>query len=271
MKKKNWLLTIAFAFVALAIVSTTVLGSTYAKYVSTVSGSASAQAAGFLVTGSTTSAAETVLLAPGEEFNVTAGITSYFSQVETQLSLTNAVTASTGAFSAANWDALVTYYRTYIATGDNAAYTVAENLPLTSLIKVPAATTAASIAASIYEAGYSETASENVWAGTYTTASNVLPAMKAGVNTALNLANINLTISWESLTLTQNEETVTNDLFDTFVGNVIAKIALANGASDLTSWAPDGTHAFSTLTFTSAHETSTVTTSITITAQQVTD
>ena len=87
MKKRNWLLTIAFAVLSLTVISTCVIGSTYAKFVSNVGASAGAKAAGFNVSGGEASTvtidANTVTIGPGE--SATSAITfTYFSQVNTE-------------------------------------------------------------------------------------------------------------------------------------------------------------------------------------------
>lgn len=84
MKKKNWLLTIAFAVMSLAIVSTCVIGSTYARFTSNINAGGNAQAAGFKVVNETVTAATVTLLAPGQTASVNSGI-SYFSQVKTEV------------------------------------------------------------------------------------------------------------------------------------------------------------------------------------------
>ena len=111
MKKRNWLMTIAFAVLSLTIVSTMVIGTTYAKFTSTISNAGTVNAAGFLITGTTVGQDNDVMIAPSESKNVTMTI-AYFSQVDTDI--TSAATmdnsANTGAFSTANWSSIKTFF-----------------------------------------------------------------------------------------------------------------------------------------------------------------
>lgn len=111
MKKRNWLMTIAFAVLSLTIISTCVIGSTYAKFTSKVSANAGVKAAGFMVgsTGTDTATIEaaTAVTAPGEA--KMAPITfNYYSQVTTEFTVDGAGTGytltGTGVF--ADYDAL---------------------------------------------------------------------------------------------------------------------------------------------------------------------
>lgn len=111
MKKRNWLMTIAFAVLSLTIISTCVIGSTYAKFTSKVSANAGVKAAGFMVgsTGEATATidANTEVTAPGEA--KMAPITfNYYSQVKTEFTVdgegTGYTLTGTGVF--ANYDTL---------------------------------------------------------------------------------------------------------------------------------------------------------------------
>lgn len=90
MKKRNWLMTIAFAVLSLTIISTCVIGSTYAKFTSNVSANAGVKAAGFMVgsTGTDTATidASTAVTAPGESKMASIGF-NYYSQVTTEFTV----------------------------------------------------------------------------------------------------------------------------------------------------------------------------------------
>ncbi len=122
MKKRNWLMTIAFAVLSLTIISTCVIGSTYAKFVSKVGGNGSVNAAGFYLTdgGTLNLASTTTFVGPG---NGTAakndGEVKFFSQVDTKITVgqTDSASAGTGVFAYdsshpenSNWGKLVAYY-----------------------------------------------------------------------------------------------------------------------------------------------------------------
>lgn len=126
MKKRNWLMTIAFAVLSLTIISTCVIGSTYAKFVSKVGGNGSVNAAGFYLTdgGTLNLASTTAFVGPG---NGTAkkenGAVKFFSQEETKITVgqTDSASAGTGVFAYdssdrvnSNWGKLVAYYNEHI-------------------------------------------------------------------------------------------------------------------------------------------------------------
>lgn len=171
MKKRNWLMTIAFAVLSLTIISTCVIGSTYAKFVSKVGGSGSVNAAGFYLTdgGTLNLASTTTFVGPG---NGTAekenGAVKFFSQVETKITVgqTDSASAGTGVFAYdsahpenSNWGKLVAYYNLNInniakafgywdakankisGEGDFTGGAVKEGLLPTDLIKVAGANT----------------------------------------------------------------------------------------------------------------------------------
>lgn len=104
MKKRNWLMTIAFAVLSLTIISTCVIGSTYAKFTSKVSANAGVKAAGFMVgsTGTDTATIEaaTAVTAPGESKMASIGF-NYYSQVITEFTVdggTGYTLTGTGVF-----------------------------------------------------------------------------------------------------------------------------------------------------------------------------
>lgn len=117
MKKRNWLMTIAFAVLSLTIISTCVIGSTYAKFVSKVNGSGKAQAAGFLLTATEKQAgegqgtAQVQIVAPNDVID-SAIVVNYFSQVDTDITATGETNTAnnTGVFTDENWSAIVNYY-----------------------------------------------------------------------------------------------------------------------------------------------------------------
>ena len=270
MKKKNWLLTIAFAVLSLTIISTCVIGSTYAKFTTTVGGNSTAQAAGFLVTGATANSTADVLLAPGVEVTVPAGITSYFSQVATEITLTNSITSAnnTGVFTDANWALLIAYFNAHVAS--DADHQVGAALTVGQLIAMGGTTgTSAGLAAAIYAAGddHENSNTNTVWASTYTSG-EVLPAMKATATAALTLSAINVTLTWVSPKVGNTE--TDNDQFDTFVGNCIAKLAMADAAGSVVVATDGATPTPNTLTLTAAaaHQTSTVAANVSVMAEQ---
>ena len=217
MKKRNWLMTIAFAVLSLTIISTCVIGSTYAKFVSKVNGSGKAQAAGFLIVAgeaASTSAEENVLMAPG----VTAGYKmtiNYFSQVVTNIKTVEGAdngATGTGVFTAENWAKLVAFYNANIAaikaaTGAEGA-AVAGDLAYTSLIKVVNGT-----GETIDKAFVSAVVEKNAALAVAGNATQ-LKAMAADATDAIAV-ELTVTAKWES-------DAQGGDLFDTFIGNCIA-------------------------------------------------
>lgn len=201
MKKKNWLLTIAFAVLALTIVSTTVLGGTYAKFVSRVSGGAEAQAAGFKVTaggtGSIVASAE--MIAPEVEISSSSTIT-YFSQVDTLIAVDTDNFGITFEGALANWGTIVSDYNTLHA---NDGYAVPAGLLATDVFKVTAdnansleegfltALRAAATTANVALTTKTWTVGEGNEAVTY----YAVKAMDANATTALTVT-LNMGIEW---------------------------------------------------------------------------
>ncbi len=217
MKKRNWLMTIAFAVLSLTIISTCVIGSTYAKFVSKVNGSGKAQAAGFLIVAgeaASTSAEENVLMAPG----VTAGYKmtiNYFSQVVTNIKTVEGAdngATGTGVFTAENWKKLVAFYNAHIddikaAIGADGA-AVDANLEYTSLIQVKNGN-----GETIDKAFVSAVVAKNAALAVDGNATQ-LKAMAADATEAIAV-ELTVTAKWES-------DAKGGDLFDTFIGNCIA-------------------------------------------------
>ena len=212
MKKRNWLLTIAFAVLSLTVISTCVIGSTYAKYTSQISTNSGAQAAGFLVTGGN-SVVETsdTLIAPGESATVEATV-NYFSQVLTEISETSATISGTGIFDETAWAALVADYNAkYGASGSES---VGEDLTHTALSDF--------ITVSIGEgtgSGLAEQFVDAVIAAKGSSAvtkegTNRLTAMGAAETTAITVT-LEINVTWT--------DAVEGNEFDTFVGNAIAQ------------------------------------------------
>lgn len=267
MKKRNWLMTIAFAVLSLTIVSTMVIGSTYAKFTSQVAGKGTAQAAGFLVAGTIADATATSLMAPGEAYEVTVPMT-YFSQVLTKISTPGGTNATgTGVFDSTVWSNVVSFYNTnwkkigaalgygtYNSTGDEFAANgignygpVAANLAVTDVIKTSGAGNASFVStfiSSIMTDGTNSTTDNTELfiktAGTVAakadqngaTEANVIPAMLADANRVISV-NLKLSIAWVSpkpsaavgANETANDTNAANDLFDTYLGNLIARFA----------------------------------------------
>ena len=131
MKKRNWLMTIAFAVLSLTIISTCVIGSTYAKFVSNVGANAGAKAAGFNVSGGESSTVtinqDTVTIGPAESATSAISFT-YFSQVETEFVAadgTGVTITGTGVF--ADFEALKTGFAEWLtAKQDGGEFTDVE-------------------------------------------------------------------------------------------------------------------------------------------------
>lgn len=219
MKKRNWLMTIAFAVLSLTIISTCVIGSTYAKFVSKVNGSGKAQAAGFLIVAgeaASTSAEENVLMAPGVKAGYKMTI-NYFSQVVTNIKTVEGAdngATGTGVFTADNWTKLVKFYNANIAaikaaTGAEGA-AVATDLAYTSLIKV---VNGDGDNKPIDEAFVAAVVTKNAALAVPGNAKQ-LKAMAANATDAIAV-ELTVTAEWKS-------DAQGGDLFDTFIGNCIA-------------------------------------------------
>lgn len=217
MKKRNWLMTIAFAVLSLTIISTCVIGSTYAKFVSKVNGSGKAQAAGFLIVAgkaASTSTEENVLMAPGVKAGYKMTI-NYFSQVVTNIKTVEGAdngATGTGVFAAANWTKLVTFYNAHIdeikaATGAEGA-AVDASLKYTSLIEVVNGDGKA-----IDEAFVAAVVAKNSALAVSDNAKQ-LKAMAADATEAI-AAELTVTAEWKT-------HAQGGDLFDNFIGNCIA-------------------------------------------------
>ena len=212
MKKRNWLMTIAFAVLSLTIISTCVIGSTYAKYTSQISTNSGAQAAGFLVTGGNTdvTTADT-LIAPGETVEVEATV-NYFSQVLTEIGETTAEISGTGIFAEDAWAALVADYNAkYGTSGTVSTGTDLTHTALTDFITVKigdgVGTTLAEqfVDAVIAAKGSSAVTKQGT---------NRITAMGKEETTAITVT-LAIGVTWK--------DAVEGDAFDTFVGNAIAQ------------------------------------------------
>ena len=228
MKKKNWLLTIAFAVLSLTIISTCVIGSTYAKFTTNVEGGAKVQAAGFLVAGSQTNVNVSVgLVAPGVSQHKDATI-EYFSQVVTDISVAQAgaTITGTGVLDAVDpdgegsevspWVAMLTAYKATTAGASDAAVTTSTTLADVFTITVGNGTAltlatdfAAAVATAVSTAGITDIAGE-----TFVNTGAQLPAMAADADTTVEVT-IPVTVTWTSL----------SNSFDTYLGNRIAELA----------------------------------------------
>ncbi|MCR5553885.1 MAG: hypothetical protein K6F08_03995 [bacterium] len=218
MKKKNWLLTIAFAVLSLTIISTCVIGSTYAKFTSNVEGGAKVQAAGFLVTGGTASVGASVgLVAPGVSQHKDATI-EYFSQVVTEISVAQAgaTVTGTGVFASAAWTALLAEYKdsTNGIGKDDTNITTSTTLADIFTVTLGSNTVAEDFAAAVVTAASTEGMTLTTsTSGGHTTIS----AMPADAETTLEVT-VPVTVTWTSK----------GNLFDTFLGNKIAELATAD-------------------------------------------
>ncbi|MBQ7452654.1 MAG: hypothetical protein IJS68_00045 [Clostridia bacterium] len=254
MKKRNWLMTIAFAVLSLTIVSTMVIGSTYAMFTSKVAGNSSAEAAGFLIAGQIDTTAVTTLMAPGEAFYKDITI-NYFSQVPTKISEAGAASGmeGTGIFKTTvsgntvtydYWADIVDLYNDNVAklaaaTGaTGTAVSGAIETSPESLIQVKAATrsgtpgnytytpTNTSFVEQFIAQVFTNLATKATVYGSGTlvcsgdtgvTYDDVIPAMLSTAN-AVQTADLSVAVTWVS-------DTNGGDLFDTFLGALITSFA----------------------------------------------
>ena len=268
MKKRNWLLTIAFAVLSLTVISTCVIGSTYAKYTSKITGSGSAEAAGFLITaGQTTATEENVLMAPevAAQYSLTI---NYFSQVVTKLEAAGgaSTTTGTGIFDSTNWAALVAFYNDHhaeiaTATGATGA-AVNGSLTVSDIIQVTIGAGSADddIAKQLADAIVAASSGKVSIDGS-DDEGKTLTAMAADETAAIPAA-IKINVEWVS-------DATGGDLFDTFIGNCIAALAtntaLSYGDLDVIGAADSG----ATLEILGTATDSTVGIALNITATQV--
>lgn len=239
MKKRNWLMTIAFAVLSLTIISTCVIGSTYAKFVSKVGGNGSVNAAGFYLTdgGTLNLASTTTFVGPGKgTAEKTDGAVKFFSQVETKITVgqTDSASAGTGVFAYdsahpenSNWGKLVAYYNEHIdniakafgywdeetsgisGEGDFTGSTVKADLLPTDLIKVAGANTSdimVKIVDAIFAKEATATVKTNEAIGTtkQSTAETSLAANEILVSAfagtaAAEINGLNASINWTTL------------------------------------------------------------------------
>lgn len=247
MKKRNWLMTIAFAVLSLTIISTCVIGSTYAKFVSKVGGNGSVQAAGFMLTdGGALNFKDTKVIGPDGGSGDTAATIKYYSQVATILTFAEDAedAEGTNAFTTANWTALRSFYNdnfdaiaTYFGYG-----TAAEG-------KVDGGTTANGTALTGAKLGGTEALSARglikvssgegtiqsqfktalVGAGlTVTEDGKALKVTAMGADVA-DVVSVTVTsnIKWTTLTYDTSKA---NNLFDTYVGYIVAQLQLTENA-----------------------------------------
>lgn len=252
MKKRNWLMTIAFAVLSLTIISTCVIGSTYAKFVSKVGGNGSVQAAGFMLTdGGSLNFTDTKVIGPDGGSGDTTATIKYFSQVATILTFAEdaADAQGTNAFTTANWTALRTFYNenfdaiaTYFGYGTAAEGKVdggpaangttltgaklgdGEALSARGLIKVSSGegTIRSQFKTALEDAHL--TVTEEGTAALKVTAMDANTAAVVSVTVTSN-------IKWTTLTYDTSKA---NNLFDTYVGYIVAQLQLtANAAGDV--------------------------------------
>lgn len=245
MKKRNWLMTIAFAVLSLTIISTCVIGSTYAKFVSKVGGNGSVKAAGFFLSDGGSLNVETTqaYIGPNQGTNESTGTVKFFSQVPTTITVANNADGNkgTGVFADANWAKIVTYYNTNfdkiaqafgygVATGTEGSKTVTGSeadltgsqvkgdLKATELISVSGAA-ANDIATAIGEALKDKVANNEE----IEVVNNVVTA-PAMTGTAAAEIQIKAGIKWVTLKYGSAPDQKDNNLFDTFVGYCIARL-----------------------------------------------
>ena len=215
MKKRNWLMTIAFAILSLTIVSTMVVGTTYAKFTSTISNAGTVNAAGFLITGTTVGQASNVMIAPSQSEDVTITI-AYFSQVDTEI--TSAATmdnsSNTGAFSTANWSAIKTFFAAhydalntyYGITGAGAATGAATAINPSDLILVDQSDLLDNFGSAAETAGLTVDDTSGL----------IISAMGYDATAPVELEVV-VPVTWQT-------DTTGKDTFDTLIGNCIAAL-----------------------------------------------
>ena len=205
MKKRNWLMTIAFAVLSLTIISTCVIGSTYAKFTSQVSGGGKAQAAGFLVAGKEVEAGATVELVAPETTAKSEAKINYFSQVVTEITVTGeGDMTGTGVF--AKWTELVAAYKETDAGKADTAVTTTTALKDVFKVSIDKDEAETETDLAIIFAKKVAAAS----GGKVTATGAQLSAMGKDETTAFEVT-FNVTVTWTSL----------SDTFDTFIGNNI--------------------------------------------------
>ena len=231
MKKRNWLLTIAFAVLSLTVISTCVIGSTYAKFVSNVGASAGAKAAGFNVSGGEASTvaidADTVTIAPGE--SATSAITfTYFSQVNTEFVAadgTGVTITGTGVF--ADFETLKEGFAEWLtAKQDNDEFTDVQATDINSktletMFTVTFTSDAAGetpISANMAEAFAAAVRAAGSLGGTGTQ----VDAMADTATTALNITNS----FYANITWTSTHSDIDN-AWDTYVGEKVEEQIVA--------------------------------------------
>lgn len=249
MKKRNWLMTIAFAVLSLTIISTCVIGSTYAKFVSKVGGNGSVQAAGFMLTdGGALNFKDTKVIGPDGGSGDTAATIKYYSQVATILTFAEDAedAEGTNAFTTANWTALRSFYNdNFDAIAAYFGYGTA-----TVEGKVDGGTTANGTALTGAKLGDTEALSARglikVSSGEGTIQSQFKTALKAAgltvteeakalkvtamdANTAAVVSvTVTSNIKWTTLTYDTSKA---NNLFDTYVGYIVAQLQLTENAA----------------------------------------
>jgi hypothetical protein len=216
-----------------------VIGTTYAKFTSTISGNSTVRAAGFLITGSTASVDDELLIAPGETQEVEIEL-KYFSQVDTVISgeaLQTNTAGNTGAFTDSNWAAIVAYYKAHASDLKNyfgitySAQEATENTPavipggvafeegeepaVADLISVDDAAMVSSFLKKINDNNTTTGLGEDALA-VYPTGS-VVKAMAYDVTDPITIG-LTIPVTWTT-------HAVGGDTFDTLVGNCIAALA----------------------------------------------
>ncbi|MBO4569609.1 MAG: hypothetical protein J5689_00115 [Clostridia bacterium] len=224
MKKKNWLLTIAFAVLSLTIISTCVIGSTYAKFTSGIASGAKVQAAGFLVDGGEVDLSGTfAMVAPGET-KATEVTVNYFSQVETVIAASTATITGTGVFDTTDpdgegqqvspWVAFLTAYK---ATSTGTANTnITTSTPLSTVFTISIGSGTGTLAEDFAAAVAAEATSEGSAATLVTGQTTRLNAMGAAETEALEV-EVEVNVTWNEV----------DDVFDTMLGNAIAELLQA--------------------------------------------
>lgn len=236
MKKRNWLMTIAFAVLSLTIISTCVIGSTYAKFVSKVSATGGAKAAGFSVTstgssGTVTLTADDDVVAPGETKDVEIAFT-YYSQVETEFKAADDANTVVGVGKLADFTAVKDGFAAWL-TAKQANGEFEGVLSTSAPASLSDMFTVTFEQASIAEACAAAVGAKDA---SLTVTGAKVSAMAKDATAALT-CSLTATVTWVSI----------NDAWDTYIGELVAE----GNTADTTVW-------------------SGVTVSLAVTAEQVT-
>ena len=217
-KKLNVIVYSAFAIVLAVIFSSSILGSTFAKFISRLETNSHIQAAGFYITAGTLSqeqtvANENIMIAPGETKTVYSTI-NYFSQVNTKVTVGNDSITLTGALSnldvsdLSDYDSWLLNHQYYpIITAPTSLEDMFTISVSSGIYSAPGSTVAEQVAEVIRQAGHLD------GAGAY------IAAMPADATGAVQIMQ-EITVTWHEI----------SDAWDTYIGELIAQAQIeSNG------------------------------------------